>query len=725
MRAGRAFARIAAAVLLLVPVAACQSSSRGAENGGTRLAVMMQPGERPFWVPIAEGFEREHPGVRVDLVEGPHATDLRENLYTASLLAGDPSFDLVYMDVTWTPKFAAAGWLRPLDDDFDTRVQRARFLDAALEAGVYRGHLYRIPVRTDVGLLYYRKDWLQAAGLDPPATFADLTRIARQLEDPPARWGYVWQGKQYEGLVCDFLEVLNGFGGFWIHPGTLEVGLDRPEARRALEFLAGTCTGSRPISPPGVTTYQEEESRRLFQDGRAVFLRNWPYAWRLSQREDSPLRGRVGVMPMVAAPGGRARGNAGWLGPRACRPTAGTPSSRWHSSATRPGMEGQRAAVRAGRIRAGAQGGVRGSRAAAGEPVPGEAARDPCAGGAAPDRRALRAGVGHPAAAPERGPVGRGDAGRGARRCGARDAPDARQGAGAMRARVWTRERVVSLLPAAVLLGVIVIVPIVRVIALSFMRSDLAQGFHLVPAGFAAYARLWQDGRWWTALSNTAVFTGSSLAAEMVLGVAFALLLHRTFRGRGLARAIVVLPWALPTAVMALAWSWIFNDSFGVANDLLQKIGILKGPVAWLGQGGTAMFAMVVADVWKTTPFVTLIVLAGLQSIPESVLEAARVDGLGARQRLTRVVLPLLAPSLIVALAFRMVQAYGAFDLVYVMTGGGPGGATETVSLYAYQNYFRYLDFGYGSAIAVQGVIIVIALVLIVLRIARRPGTAT
>lgn len=312
-RAECVFARIAAVALLLGSLAACGPSGRDARPGPIRLAVMMQPGERPFWIPIAESFESAHPGVHVDLVEGPHATDLRENLYTASLLAGDPSFDLVYMDVTWTSKFAAAGWLRALDDDF-AGADRARFLDVALNAGVYRDRLYRIPVRTDVGVLYYRRDWLEEAGLEPPATFDDLTRIARQLQDPPARWGYVWQGKQYEGLVCDFLEVLNGFGGFWIDERTLEVGLDRPEAEAALAFLAGTCAGRDPISPPGVTTYQEEESRRLFQDGRAVFLRNWPYAWRLAQREDSPLRGRVGVMPMVRAEGGRRAGTLGGWG---------------------------------------------------------------------------------------------------------------------------------------------------------------------------------------------------------------------------------------------------------------------------------------------------------------------------------------------------------------------------------------------------------------------------
>ncbi|OGF03896.1 MAG: sugar ABC transporter permease [Candidatus Eisenbacteria bacterium RBG_16_71_46] len=289
----------------------------------------------------------------------------------------------------------------------------------------------------------------------------------------------------------------------------------------------------------------------------------------------------------------------------------------------------------------------------------------------------------------------------------------------AVRAGVWTRERALLLLPAALLLAVVVVVPVLRVLMLSVNRVELEDGFRLHLAGIEPYLRLWLDGRWWTALRNTAVFTVSSVALEMTLGVAFALVLHRAFRGRGLARALVMLPWALPTAVMALAWAWIFNDSFGVANDLLRRLGLLPHPIAWLGQPVTAMLAMVVADVWKTTPFVALIALAGLQAIPEQVLEAARLDGLSAWQRFRRVTLPLLRPALLVAVAFRAVQAYGAFDLVYVMTGGGPGGSTETVSLYAFQNYFRYLDFGYGSAVATTGVLIVTALVLALVRLAR------
>jgi trehalose/maltose transport system permease protein len=268
------------------------------------------------------------------------------------------------------------------------------------------------------------------------------------------------------------------------------------------------------------------------------------------------------------------------------------------------------------------------------------------------------------------------------------------------------RERLLLLLPALVLLTAVVALPVARVVQLSLTRVELHATTESQWAGIDNYARLWQDGRWWTALRNTALFTVASVLPETVLGIAFALLLHRRFPARGVVRAVMLVPWALPTAVMALAWAWIFNDSFGVANDVLQRLGLLDGPRAWLGAPATAMAAMVVAEVWKTTPFVALIVLAGRQGIPAEVDEAARVDGLPVFQRFRHITLPLLAPSILVAVAFRAVQAYGAFDLVYVMTGGGPGGSTETVSLYAFQSYFRYLDFGYGSAIVTQGVVL-------------------
>lgn len=282
----------------------------------------------------------------------------------------------------------------------------------------------------------------------------------------------------------------------------------------------------------------------------------------------------------------------------------------------------------------------------------------------------------------------------------------------------WSVERILLLSPAILLLLVVVVIPAARVMMLSIAETDPARGPEATAHGFGQFLRLWQDGRWWVSLRNTAVFTFGSVAIEMVLGTIFAFLLHRSFRGRGVARALTMLPWALPTAVMALAWAWIFNDTFGVANDLLRRSGLAARPIAWLGEPGLAMLAMIVADVWKTTPFVMLIVLAGLQGIPPQVLEAARVDGLGRWRRIRHVSLPLLAPSLLLAFAFRSIQAFGAFDLVYVMTGGGPGGSTETVSLYAFQNFFRYLDFSYGAAIATQAVALLAVVSLLGLKVA-------
>jgi len=287
-------------------------------------------------------------------------------------------------------------------------------------------------------------------------------------------------------------------------------------------------------------------------------------------------------------------------------------------------------------------------------------------------------------------------------------------------ARRERRERAFLLAPVLLVLSLVVAVPALRVLLLGFTRTELADGVVSSWAGLATHARTFGDGRFLGALRNTALFTGLSVLVEVVLGTALALLLDRPFRGRGALRAVVLVPWALPTSVRAVAWAWIFHDTFGMANDLLSRLGLLGEPVAWLAQPGTAMAALVIADAWKTTPFVALILLAGLQGIPADVLEAARVDGAGALQRFRRITLPLLVPSLVVATLFRAIQAWGAFDVVYVMTGGGPGGSTETLSLYAFQSWFRYLDFGYGAAIAVQGMLVAILLAAVVVRLASR-----
>ncbi|MBD2563727.1 MULTISPECIES: ABC transporter substrate-binding protein [Nostoc] len=263
--------------------------------------LMTAPDAQPWRQGLIRDFEAENPGIRINLVEGPNATNLLEDLYTSSFILGESPYDLINMDVIWTSKFAAAGWLLPLGDRI-SKEELAAFSSQDVEGGRYQDKLYRIPVRSDVGMLYYREDLIKQAGLKPPETFDDLIRISQVLQKKDeVNWGYVWQGRQYEGLVAMFAEVLDGFGGFWVNADTLEVGLDRPETLRAIEFLRSTVKEG--VSPPGVTTYQEEDTRRLFQSGQVAFLRSWPYAWPLAQAENSPIRGKIAIKPMVHAPG--------------------------------------------------------------------------------------------------------------------------------------------------------------------------------------------------------------------------------------------------------------------------------------------------------------------------------------------------------------------------------------------------------------------------------------
>ena len=261
--------------------------------------------------------------------------------------------------------------------------------------------------------------------------------------------------------------------------------------------------------------------------------------------------------------------------------------------------------------------------------------------------------------------------------------------------------------PASVLLALVVVYPILRTIVLSFIHQSLATGFRAEFAGIDNFGRLIFDSRFRSSLWTTALFTVVSVGLEFLIGLLLALSAGALHRGRNAVRVILLVPWTLPTAVIALLWAWIFNDEYGVVNTILQRVGILHSPVTWLGQPAGAIFAIVVADVWKTTPFVFLILLSGLQNIPRELYEAIEIDGGGSWARFRYVTWPHLAPFVFVAVIFRVIQAFAIFDLVWVMTGGGPGGATETVSIYTYQTYMRYLDFGYGAALAVAtGVIL-------------------
>jgi multiple sugar transport system substrate-binding protein len=284
----KAFVVISITVLVLLSLRAPNSRHSG------ELSILMEPDGTGVWRKLISEFNRQIPDASVRLVEGPPATNAREDLYSTSFLSGESAFDIVYCDVIWVAKFAAAGWLRDLTGHLSTE-DRADFLAAELKAGSYLGRLYRIPAFTDAGLLYYRKDLISV----PPRTFDELVAQSREFQTKE-RWGFLWQGKQYEGLITAFLEVLWGFGGDWIDPETRQTYLDQPEALDALRFLKSTIGA---ISPPGVTSYIEEDTRLLFQSGRAVFLRNWPYVWTLMQRSHAPVADKIAYTSMVHASG--------------------------------------------------------------------------------------------------------------------------------------------------------------------------------------------------------------------------------------------------------------------------------------------------------------------------------------------------------------------------------------------------------------------------------------
>ncbi|PPT05599.1 Maltose/maltodextrin ABC transporter permease protein MalF [Geitlerinema sp. FC II] len=265
--------------------------------------------------------------------------------------------------------------------------------------------------------------------------------------------------------------------------------------------------------------------------------------------------------------------------------------------------------------------------------------------------------------------------------------------------------------PALLILLLVYAYPIGRAFWLSLFTQNLGTELEAVFSGLSNYARIWGDGAFWNSIVNTTIFTVVALVLELVFGMAIALVLDRSFRGRGTVRTIAIIPWALPTAIMALAWTWIFNDRYGVLNDILMRLGLIDTGINWLGNPTLAMVSVIVADVWKTTSFVSILLLAGLQSIPQDLYEAHAIEGATPWQSFRQITLPLLMPQILIASLFRFAQSFGVFDLIQVMTGGGPAGATEMVSLYIYSTVRRYLDFGYGAALVVVTFLILIAVV--------------
>lgn len=277
--------------------------------------------------------------------------------------------------------------------------------------------------------------------------------------------------------------------------------------------------------------------------------------------------------------------------------------------------------------------------------------------------------------------------------------------------------------PAFVLVGLLALAPIMAALWLSLHRRLPIFGVDEF-VGAWNYLQLWSDDRFWAACRTTLYFTGLSVTAELLLGFGLAILLDSLTGGRDRsprwAQVMVLLPWAVPTVVSAQIWAWLYQPEYGLLNYLLLQAGVIDARIDWLADPDWAIHAAVVMDVWKTTPFAALLLLAGLKSVPQELYAAARVDGAGAWQRFRRITLPLLMPIVVIVLVFRTMDAVRVFDAVFVLTGGGPGNTTETLSIYAYKTLFQTLQFGYGSALATAMFVIVAALSSLYVLLLRR-----
>lgn len=265
------------------------------------------------------------------------------------------------------------------------------------------------------------------------------------------------------------------------------------------------------------------------------------------------------------------------------------------------------------------------------------------------------------------------------------------------------------LAPMLIVLALVAGWPLLRSIYFSFTNASLTNldaaewvGFEnyfsmtTLKSGRVLYDGLLVDPLWWRSVWNTVRFTIVSVTLETIFGMIVALVLNAEFRGRGLVRAAILVPWAIPTIVSAKMWAWMLNDQFGIINDILLNLGLISQKIAWTANPDTAMIAVLIVDIWKTTPFMALLILAGLQMIPGDIYEAAKIDGVHPVKVFWKVTLPLVRPALMVAVIFRMLDALRIFDLIYVLTANNA--QTKTMSVFARENLFDFDKFAYGSA---------------------------
>ncbi len=676
-------------------------------------------------------FERTHPGVQVRLEETPDAADQRHQLYVQWLNAQSERPDVLQLDVIWTPEFAAAGWLAPL------HPAAGEFFESTLQANRWRGRQYAVPWFVDVGMLYYRSDLIDK----PPSSLAELHALAKTASHTSGvDYGLVWQNARYEGLITTFVEVLGGFGGRLLDEHG-NVVVDRAPARRALRYMRQLIVEG--VVPRQALGWQEEQTRFAFQNGRALFMRNWPYAYPLLQSDDSRVRGKFRVMPMPGSEAGSPTATLGGSGlainARSAHPAQArelvrflTAPEQMRERARKLGQLPPRPALFHEPELAGAFGAppetmlriVAHSVARPPNPLYSELSDElqvelhrALSGQLSPrtalDRAKARMQslLDESGLSPERATRPRepgwltallpllalallGTAGY----CTVRSIRRSSQGSESQSDRsAWW-----MMAPALAVLSGVALVPLVATLWQSLFTLDLRMPWR--ESGAPSLQNYWllaQSPQLWGAIGRTLFFVGASVTLELCLGLLLALALHARHKSLGLSRAAVLIPWAIPTVVAGLVFRFLFEGPDSIANTLVRGAGLAHVPVPWLTQATAAWVPVLLADVWKTTPFVILLILAALSNIDQRLYEAAEVDGAYGLRKFVHITLPQLKPALLVVLLFRSLDALRVFDLVYVLTQGGPGTATQPLALYTFTTLFSYLRFGKGAALSI------------------------
>jgi trehalose/maltose transport system permease protein len=304
-------------------------------------------------------------------------------------------------------------------------------------------------------------------------------------------------------------------------------------------------------------------------------------------------------------------------------------------------------------------------------------------------------------------------------------AHEAAQGRRSSLTRSRIRAAWIFIAPTLIILALIAGWPLARTIWFSLTDATLNNLSEYEFIGFENYLAnydgewlgLLTDLDWWYSVWNTVWFTAISVSIETVLGIIMALILNAAFPGRGIMRAVILIPWAIPTVVSARMWNWMLHDQFGVINDMLLRLGLIAAPVTWTASPDTALWTVVMVDVWKTTPFVALLILAALQMLPGDIYEAAKVDGVHPVRVFFRVTLPLIKPALIVAIIFRALDSLRVFDLIYVLTANSRD--TMSMSVYARQQLVDFQEVGMGSAASTLIFLIIALLIVITLAAGR------